>query len=140
MKTLLISILSFYLFTQPNTTNLSININDIDKVGEGQIRVFLWDHSEGFPSKIENARYKGTISEFGETATYQFEGIPYGDYAVSVHQDKNKNDEMDTNFLGIPKEPVGAYNMKGIGKPKFKKSIVTLNQPTHQLSIKMMND
>ena len=42
-------------------------------------------------------------------------------------QDINKNGELDTGFLGMPKEPVGLSNYDGKGIPgKFKK---------HKLSI-----
>jgi uncharacterized protein (DUF2141 family) len=54
-------------------------------------------------------------------ATCQFENIPSGTYAVSVFHDENSNGKLDTNFLGIPREGVGASNnAKGhLGPPKF---------------------
>jgi len=33
-----------------------------------------------------------------------------GKYAVSVFHDENSNGKLDTNFLGIPREGVGASN------------------------------
>ncbi|MGK0495475.1 MAG: hypothetical protein ACJAU2_001866 [Maribacter sp.] len=47
--------------------------------------------------------------------------IPDGDYAVAVFHDKNENGKLDTNMLGIPKEPVAFSNakMKMFGPPKF---------------------
>ena len=47
---------------------------------------------------------------------------PVGVYAVSAFHDINDNKKMDTNFLGIPKEPTGmSNNAKGfMGPPKYK--------------------
>jgi uncharacterized protein (DUF2141 family) len=39
-----------------------------------------------------------------------FDNIPSGKYAVSVYLDENENDQIDTNFLGIPKEQYGFSN------------------------------
>jgi uncharacterized protein (DUF2141 family) len=33
-----------------------------------------------------------------------------GDYAVSVFHDQNSNGKLDRNFMGMPKEGVGASN------------------------------
>ena len=47
-------------------------------------------------------------------------GDPPGTYAVKLHIDENENGELDTNFLGIPKEQFGfSNNAKALGIPKF---------------------
>ena len=50
-----------------------------------------------------------------------FDNAAPGKYAVSVFHDENSNGKMDTNFVGMPKEGVGASNnAKGhFGPPKF---------------------
>jgi uncharacterized protein (DUF2141 family) len=50
-----------------------------------------------------------------------FREIAPGRYAVSVYHDENSNGKLDTNFLGIPREGVGASNnARGhMGSPKF---------------------
>ncbi len=42
--------------------------------------------------------------------------VPEGYYFITTFQDLNKNEELDTNFLKIPKEPIGMsnYDFKGI--------------------------
>ncbi len=42
--------------------------------------------------------------------------VPEGFYFITVFQDLNENEELDTNFLKIPKEPIGMsnYDFKGI--------------------------
>lgn len=44
------------------------------------------------------------------TATLTFSGVAPGTYAIVVIHDENGNGEMDTNFLGIPREPGGFSN------------------------------
>ena len=48
--------------------------------------------------------------------------LPPGTYAVSVYEDLNGNHKLDHNFLGIPREPVGASNnpRSRLGPPRFK--------------------
>lgn len=54
-------------------------------------------------------------------AVCEFSGITAGTYAVSVFHDENSNGKLDTKFMGIPREGVGASNdAKGhLGPPKF---------------------
>ena len=64
--------------------------------------------------------------------TYTFKEIPKGEYAVAVFHDKNSNEKMDVNFLGIPKEAYGcSNNAKGfMGPPKYEdaKFLLTANR------------
>ena len=54
-------------------------------------------------------------------AVCEFSGIAPGAYAVSVFHDENSNGKLDTKFMGIPREGVGASNnARGhFGPPKF---------------------
>jgi len=47
--------------------------------------------------------------------------LPEGQYALAIYHDENGNDELDTNWLGIPKEPIGFSNskMRTFGPPGF---------------------
>ena len=38
------------------------------------------------------------------------ESLAEGRYAITVYHDQNKNNELDSNFLGIPSEPVALSN------------------------------
>lgn len=51
-----------------------------------------------------------------------FKNVPKGIYAISVFHDENDNGKLDTNSIGIPKEPFGcSNNAKGfMGPPKWK--------------------
>ena len=51
-----------------------------------------------------------------------------GDYAITLFQDSNNNKKLDTNFIGIPNEPVALSNnhRPRFGPPKFSKAKVTI--------------
>ena len=55
--------------------------------------------------------------------------LPDGKYALAVFHDKNSNNELDTNFIGIPKEPIGfsKAKMKLFGPPSFKDCAFYIN-------------
>jgi uncharacterized protein (DUF2141 family) len=54
-------------------------------------------------------------------ARCDFGAIPAGTYAISFMHDENGNGDMDSNFLGIPKEPWGMSNdaPARLGPPSF---------------------
>ena len=71
---------------------------------------------------------KVKITDKGNVQT-KFEGLPKGEYAVSVYHDANLNEELDTNMMGIPKESYGfSNNAKGfMGPPSFEDAKVLCN-------------
>lgn len=54
--------------------------------------------------------------------------LPYGDYAFSIFYDVNNNGELDTNWIGIPKEPVAISNnaRPSFGPPSYEDAVFTL--------------
>ena len=88
---------------------------------KGQVFCALYSSPDGFPKNSEKAvaRIKSAISD--KQAVCEFSGMAPGTYAVSVFHDENSNGKLDTNFMGIPREGVGASNgAKGhLGPPKF---------------------
>ncbi len=55
-----------------------------------------------------------------------------GSYSFKYFHDKNNNNKIDTNFIGIPKEGFGFANnaMNKFGPPDFKKTIFEVKQDT----------
>ena len=105
----------------------------------GSIVVAVWDQSSGFPTKSRKAKriHIGQIK--GSKSTIKLAGYAPGTYALSVFHDENSNGELDTNFIGIPKEGVGASNNpKGrMGPPKFKDAAFKLGAEDMSKSIKL---
>lgn len=88
---------------------------------KGQVSCALYSSAQGFPKESEKAvaHVVAPISE--RKALCEFSGVAPGTYAISVFHDENSNGKLDTNFLGIPREGVGASNdARGhMGPPKF---------------------
>ncbi|PLK44761.1 DUF2141 domain-containing protein [Emticicia sp. TH156] len=57
-------------------------------------------------------------------------GLSPGQYSVRVYHDVNGNQKLDTNLIGIPKEPWGmSNNVKAVlGPPDFKESLFWLKE------------
>ena len=54
--------------------------------------------------------------------------------------DENSNDELDKNFLGLPKERVGVSHQTSFGKPNFQRSKFELSdKKTLDLTVTFLN-
>jgi uncharacterized protein (DUF2141 family) len=106
---------------------------------KGQVRCSLFSSAEDFPKRPDKAvaLAKGEISN--EHAVCEFKGIAPGMYAVSVFHDENSNGKLDTNFMGIPREGVGASNdARGhFGPPKFEAAAFHFSGGRLDLTIKI---
>jgi uncharacterized protein (DUF2141 family) len=99
-----------------NTITLNFEGMKSDK---GSLFIALYNTEDSFLKEP----IKGTIVKIvDKKATVILKDIPAGVYAVSAFHDENDNKKMDTNFFGIPKEPIGMSNdAKGfMGPPKYK--------------------
>lgn len=107
---------------------------------EGNLYVAVYDNPDdwlgdekvsGKKVAIAEARVEGLVLTSIE--------LPPGDYAFSIFYDANDNGELDTNFIGIPKEPVALSNnaRPKFGPPKYKDAVfsVPLEGVTQQISI-----
>lgn len=65
------------------------------------------------------------------------EGVPSGDYAISIIHDANRNGKLDSNFMGMPKEGFGFSNnvMGTFGPPSFEKAVIKVTNSV-QISIR----
>jgi uncharacterized protein (DUF2141 family) len=101
------------------------NIIHVEIVGlhndEGQVLCALFSSREGFPKESEKAVARVTSPAAQKVAVCEFSGISPGRYAIATFHDENSNGKLDTNFMGIPREGVGASNdaRSHLGPPKF---------------------
>jgi len=65
------------------------------------------------------------------------DSLKFGEYAVKVFHDENKNGELDTDFLGIPDEDYGYSNdaTGWFGPPSWEKAKFIFNQPEMTIKI-----
>ena len=119
MRVIILILLVLPLSTY-SQNKLNIEVTGVPN-SEGSIRVAVYNTSETFLSHDQVFKTGSVIAHEGITEV-SIDDLPDGEYAIALYHDANGNDELDTNWLGIPKEPVGFSNakMKTFGPPKFR--------------------
>jgi uncharacterized protein (DUF2141 family) len=71
------------------------------------------------------------------TATWD---LPPGEYGVAVIHDENRNQKLDRNFLGIPKEGFGFANNPhvGLSAAPFRAAIVHVTCPVTEINVHLI--
>jgi uncharacterized protein (DUF2141 family) len=107
---------------------------------KGQALCALFTPGKAFPTDTSRAAAHVSVPVSQGRAVCEFADVAPGRYAVSVVHDENSNQKMDTNFLGIRKEGVGASNdAKGkMGPPKFDAAAFTYSGGRLELTIKIV--
>lgn len=139
MKILVILSLFTATFVRPATAqhSLEVVVKNIKKT-EGTVRVAIFTNEKDF---LKNAYQGKSVKASGNKVTVSFEGLPSGSYAISIFHDENDNGELDTNFVGIPKEGFAFGNnaMGTFGPPSFDRSKVEVTEKTTQeISLRFM--
>jgi uncharacterized protein (DUF2141 family) len=142
MKSKVVYLIGFLLISCSGLTQskgtLIIEISGF-RNDEGKVAVSVHDHGAGFPGG-EESRVTGTLVEINkQKAIAVIEGLPFGEYAISVFHDENDNGELDTNWIGMPKEGIGASNnaRSKMGPPKYEDAKFDFNQNEQRISFKM---
>lgn len=93
------------------------------KNSTGKIACALFESPEGFPTGYMHYATNIMVIKIRETqARCDFEDVAPGTYALAVVHDENMNGELDTNWIGYPKEGYG-FSMGAkatLGTPSFK--------------------
>ncbi|MEM6531966.1 MAG: DUF2141 domain-containing protein [Myxococcota bacterium] len=87
----------------------------------GAVYCSLFNRSEGFPGDEKKAMATRRVKPTKGKALCIFKSVPPGTYAAAAYHDENSNGELDTNWVGIPSEGIGASNgaTGTLGPPKF---------------------
>ena len=94
---------------QLSAATLDIEVQGITK--GGILNLEISSSKEAFESDGDDTGVVARIQERVSRGSYQRSyDISPGTYAVKLHIDENENGELDTNFLGIPKEQDGISN------------------------------
>jgi len=122
-------------FAQHNT--LTVNITGINEIN-GDVYIYLYASEKGFPINISKASKSKKVKVTKESLSVSFKDVAPDIYAVSVYHDIDGNEEINQNFLGIPKEPVGVSNNATgfMGPPKYEDAIFKL-QNSKQITINL---
>lgn len=121
MKKLALSLICAWIaaqgFAQTGTISLNVTQIQTDKGGEISAGIFV---RKNFP-KVGKQLVGQEKSVTGKSMQLIFENVPVGEYGVVAFQDIDKNKDLKTNFVGLPKEPIGFSNDAKIkfGPPDF---------------------
>jgi uncharacterized protein (DUF2141 family) len=132
MKTIFITLIILCsgistMFAQENeTVTVTLDVT-ITKYNKGAILLALYNSEENY---MEDTYKTAKVRVINNKATILLKDISKGVYAFSFFHDLNNNKKLDTNFLGIPKEPYGfSNNKKGrFGPPKFNEVSLVINR------------
>jgi uncharacterized protein (DUF2141 family) len=112
-------------------TALRIEITGLQSA-EGNIYIAVYDSKDTWLGKETVLEQQVVIAEArSEEGLVSTElDLPPGEYALSIYHDTNDNGDLDTNFIGIPKEPVALSNnaRPKFGPPKYKDAVFTLGE------------
>ncbi|MDP3436990.1 MAG: DUF2141 domain-containing protein [Bacteroidales bacterium] len=122
MKTFLLSVLIAVLspLSLLGQVSLRIEIEGL-RSSNGQV-ILVFSNEKG-------EKISGVFREIQESkSVIVLENIKPGNYSFKYFHDENRNQNLDLNRVGIPKEGFGyANNAKGtFGPPSFKKTIFTV--------------
>ncbi len=99
-------------FNNQSVGNLNIELNS--PLNQGKLLVYVYKHKTGFPTNPKLA-YKTMIIKCHHTSHIKIDKLPFDEYAIILIHDKNSNEKLDRNWLGLPAEP---YALSG--HPKFR--------------------
>ncbi len=108
-------------FSPAEQASITITFKNIKKA-KGQILVALRDtKGEMLDGYIVPVTKTGSI-------TYTIKDVKPGKYTIAAYHDINKDEELNTNFMGIPNEPYGFSNdARGtFGPPSFEDQTFTV--------------
>lgn len=105
----------------------------------GELLLVLFDRAEGWPDKPAARLPSRRVKVEGETMTLKLEGLAPGRWAVMVLQDLNGNGRVDTNLVGLPKEPYGVSNnrLPRLSPPVFEEALVDLGTQGAAVTIQL---
>lgn len=103
----------------------------------GLIKVALVDSPEAYDGKAKPVR--GTAAApSGGSASFRFDGLPPGRYAVMVIHDENGNGKLDSNFLGMPTEGYGfSNNPRVMRKPTWDEAAFEVGEDGASIRIEL---
>ena len=137
MKNTTLLLLSLLLLSPLGAAELDVLVTGLAHA-RGKVVVSIWTAKETFLKKPARS-VTVAIEAKSLTAHVHLPDLPDQPFAVSAFHDENDNGVLDTNFLGIPKEPVGfANNAKGrMGPPAYDQAVIDPAKQTGPLAISL---
>lgn len=104
---------------------------------DGQLVVSLFNTDEAF-LRDPVAEQVAPVDPAGSTVL-TFSDVELGTYAIMVYHDEDRSGTLNTNFFGIPTEPVGASNnaRRPFGPPTFADASFEVATETQNVTINL---
>ena len=122
----------------PAGCTLRIHVDGL-RNSNGVVGSVLFTSPEGWPEDPKRAFRRGPtpIAPGQRQATVVWEHLPPGDYGVAAIHDENRNEKLDRNLIGIPKEGFGFANNPhvGLSAPPFRAAVVHVQCPVTDIAI-----
>lgn len=123
-------------YLSENTSSFTLTIDGINEV-KGEVRIAVFNSKTTY---TKDPIYAVVLKIDKIGMEWEVPDLPFGDYAIAVHHDKNENGKLDKNILGIPKEDYGfSNNARGkFGPATWMDAKFTINKilTTHTIKIK----
>jgi uncharacterized protein (DUF2141 family) len=122
---------------QEATSVLTVTVKAVAS-DAGKVCIFLFGTKDGWPTNSSKAVRRACAAPRGRTATFHFEKLLPGTYAAFGFHDEDSDGQIKKNFIGMPKEGVGASNdAGGMGGPSFKAASFSLSESKTVLSFSL---
>lgn len=132
MKTVFLLLTACLITTGLCAANLTIEV--LNPPADGSTTVLLFNS----PDRFGDLRNPVCSARFAPGEALVLPDVPPGDYAVAVYHDENGNGELDKNFIGIPREPVGfanTYSPKG--PPSYRRAAITVTGDPQSIPVSL---
>jgi len=85
------------------SSDLELKVENVKSPG-GDIRIAVY----GSPADYRKSAVREIkAAAAGDPVSIRIAGLPAGDYAIALFHDRNGNEKLDSNLMGIPTEPYG---------------------------------
>ncbi|MEL6761261.1 MAG: DUF2141 domain-containing protein [Myxococcota bacterium] len=125
----------------PETEVLSGIVIDVANLqsSRGEVYCTLYRSAKGFPTEPQNSFKQSRVRVVKKKAQCRFPSVKPGRYAVAVWHDEDGDQELDSNWIGIPKEPVGASNdaEASFGPPSFDDAVFDFRAPLFRQTVRV---
>ena len=125
--------------TVAQASSLDVTVKKIE-AAEGAMTVALYDRAQDF-----KAMSSGTYSAISQAVTnntmrFSFHDLQPGRYALFIHHDRNRNNQMDTHIDGTPAEGYAYSNAVGqLRVPTFKEASFDVTEENIAVTLKLIN-
>ncbi|CCG40377.1 DUF2141 domain-containing protein [Magnetospirillum molischianum] len=134
MRTALLSLIMLCSAGAAQAADLTLTITRA--AADGAVRGMVFGDADSFDRRESPVAKFSQVPDHG-TVVVSLPNLPPGRYAIALYQDRNGNDRLDKNMIGVPTEPYGFSNDASapLGPPDFDQAAFDIVGERHALTI-----